>query len=291
MGNEPFQKVVKTPMATLSILHSKKTLKTLTYYIRPESICIIYAEQGFFRVTVDIGKQILVARSQFACFASEEGYQLSILIDKVKPGINKILLIEINVDKQAEHSFYFEMLKSIVKKTVATVYLTSIALQAAFISITEHIDPPDLSFIDIHIGFILASILGKTEDPVNDIQSKMDIPGEGDLAFLIAEMIIIEMDEDWPIEKLARRYQINIKKLKEIFKRHVGMPVATFKISVRMQKARQLLEETALSIQDISLQVGYPDPAHFSKLFKQKMGASPSSIRKKLRIQRKRPRD
>jgi AraC-like DNA-binding protein len=256
--------------------------------MRPGSVWIIYAEQGYFRLAVNGEKQMLVARSQFACFATEEAHLLSILIDPVKQEKCAILVIEINVDEQVEHSFYLERLKDIVKRMISSPFLTSVALQTAFIFITKHIDQPNPLYTDGKIGLILNAILSKTENQVDLTHQVADVPGEEDLAFLIAEMIIIEMDEDWSIEKLATHYQLNTKKLKAIFKRHVGMPAAAFKIFIRMQKARQLLEETDISVQDISLQIGYPDPAHFSKLFKQKMGISPSSIRKNMKLQHKR---
>lgn len=107
---------------------------------------------------------------------------------------------------------------------------------------------------------------------------------EETLAFLIAEMIILDMEEPWSIEKLAFINRIHTKKLKGIFKKYIGMPAAAFKISIRMEKARQLLLDTTLPVQDISLRVGYPNPANFSTLFKQKMGVSPKKLRKDSKI-------
>jgi transcriptional regulator GlxA family with amidase domain len=107
---------------------------------------------------------------------------------------------------------------------------------------------------------------------------------EETLAYLIAEMIILDMEEPWSIEKLALMNQIHTKKLKGIFKKYIGMPAAAFKISIRMEKARQLLLDTTLPIQEISMQVGYANPANFSTLFKQKMGISPNQLRKDSKI-------
>src|ERR1700682_4423215 len=107
---------------------------------------------------------------------------------------------------------------------------------------------------------------------------------EENLAFLIAEMIILEMEEPWSIEKLAFMNRIHTKKFKEIFKKYIGMPAVAFRIFIRMEKAKQLLLETALPIQDISLRVGYTNPANFSTLFRQKMGVSPKNLRKGTKI-------
>jgi transcriptional regulator GlxA family with amidase domain len=97
-------------------------------------------------------------------------------------------------------------------------------------------------------------------------------------------MNILGMDEPWDLAKLAVQNKINPKRLRDMFKKHVGMPTSVFKISVRIEKASHLLADTSLKIQDISLQVGYPNPAHFAKLFKLKTGRSPSKFRKESRM-------
>ena len=47
-----------------------------------------------------------------------------------------------------------------------------------------------------------------------------------------------------------------------------------------MDKAKEFLEETTDSIQDIALSVGYNDALAFSKMFRHIVGVSPSQYRK-----------
>ena len=46
-----------------------------------------------------------------------------------------------------------------------------------------------------------------------------------------------------------------------------------------MEQARKLLRDSRLSIGEIAARVGYPDPFHFSKTFKNSEGVSPSQFR------------
>ena len=46
-----------------------------------------------------------------------------------------------------------------------------------------------------------------------------------------------------------------------------------------MNKAKKLLKNEDLSIQNIAYSVGYPDPFAFSKIFKKEVGISPSVYR------------
>jgi AraC-like DNA-binding protein len=100
------------------------------------------------------------------------------------------------------------------------------------------------------------------------------------MAYLLAENIILGMDEPWTVEKLAASGEITSAKLKSIFKKFLGQPAAAFRISVRMQKAKQLLLDNRVNIQEISMRVGYSSPGQFASMFKRKTGCSPSEFRK-----------
>ena len=49
-----------------------------------------------------------------------------------------------------------------------------------------------------------------------------------------------------------------------------------------MNKAKEFLEETTDSIQEIALNVGYNDALAFSKMFRHIVGVSPSQYRKSI---------
>ncbi|WP_349017512.1 helix-turn-helix domain-containing protein [Pseudomonas aeruginosa] len=48
----------------------------------------------------------------------------------------------------------------------------------------------------------------------------------------------------------------------------------------RLDKAKQLLTETSQSVPEVSEAIGYPAHEHFQKLFKKKIGKTPSAYRK-----------
>jgi transcriptional regulator GlxA family with amidase domain len=50
---------------------------------------------------------------------------------------------------------------------------------------------------------------------------------------------------------------------------------------VRLKKARELLETSNLSISESAYQVGFNDPAWFSRVFKEEFGVSPTEARGK----------
>jgi signal transduction histidine kinase/DNA-binding response OmpR family regulator/streptogramin lyase len=58
-----------------------------------------------------------------------------------------------------------------------------------------------------------------------------------------------------------------------------GKSTAIFIRTVRLKKAKELLETTNLSVSEIGYQVGFNDPAWFSRVFKEEFGFSPTEAR------------
>ena len=50
--------------------------------------------------------------------------------------------------------------------------------------------------------------------------------------------------------------------------------------SIRLEKAREMLETTQMNISEIAYSVGFNDPNYFSRSFQQEYGVAPSSVRK-----------
>jgi len=50
--------------------------------------------------------------------------------------------------------------------------------------------------------------------------------------------------------------------------------------TIRIQKAQNLLLETSLNLQKIAEMCGYENDFYFSRIFKKKVGLSPSQFRK-----------
>ena len=82
------------------------------------------------------------------------------------------------------------------------------------------------------------------------------------------------------IKSLANRIYVSPEHFCRTFKKYTGISVWDFIKKVRIDKAQTLLLNTNLSICKVAEAVGYYDEKHFSKLFKEKLGISPSKYRK-----------
>lgn len=66
-----------------------------------------------------------------------------------------------------------------------------------------------------------------------------------------------------------------------LFKIYTGFPPYNYQLQIRINRAVELLENTAITIRDCAETVGFDDPAYFSKVFKRFTGYPPSHFKKK----------
>jgi AraC-like DNA-binding protein len=97
------------------------------------------------------------------------------------------------------------------------------------------------------------------------------------------EKIIAMMREDvrgeLSLSEFAQSVNLSVWRLCHIFKSDVGMPPIRYLRLLRMERAKDLLESSFLSVKEIAYQVGLNDESHFVRDFKSTYGFSPALYR------------
>lgn len=88
--------------------------------------------------------------------------------------------------------------------------------------------------------------------------------------------------EDIKISMFTDKYFLSREYLMKLFKGQFGYGIHEYVQKVRMDKAKGLLSDPALKIQDISEMLGYKDKNYFSKAFRNYYECSPSEFRQQL---------
>ncbi|WP_333541295.1 AraC family transcriptional regulator [Desulforamulus ruminis] len=103
----------------------------------------------------------------------------------------------------------------------------------------------------------------------------------GDISkmYLVKKIIIENMEKPFSILELSEMVGLNTYKLKVGFKELFGTTVFGYLRDIRMEKARLLLENYKLNINEIANEVGYSNPSHFAAAFKKKYGLNPRNFR------------
>ncbi|MDF2925648.1 MAG: Two component transcriptional regulator, AraC family [Paenibacillaceae bacterium] len=77
----------------------------------------------------------------------------------------------------------------------------------------------------------------------------------------------------------ADHFHMNLYYLSKYFKKWTGQNFSEYLTSVRMEKAAELLQDITYMTYEIGRMVGYEDPKHFSRAFRQYFGVSPREYR------------
>ena len=85
------------------------------------------------------------------------------------------------------------------------------------------------------------------------------------------------------LSEFAQSVNLSVWRLCHIFKSDVGMPPMRYLRVLRMERAKDLLESSFLSVKEIAYRVGLNDESHFVRDFKSTYGSSPASYRSAFR--------
>jgi AraC-like DNA-binding protein len=80
------------------------------------------------------------------------------------------------------------------------------------------------------------------------------------------------------LDHLAKRVGISKTKLKTKFKEIMGTTAYQYYLNVKMEKAKAILEDNLIPINEIADELGFKSTSHFSQAFKKHYGVTPKSI-------------
>ncbi len=81
-------------------------------------------------------------------------------------------------------------------------------------------------------------------------------------------------------QQMAKVVSVSENYLSRIFQQELGLSPMEYLNRYRIKEAKTLLNHTCASITDIAAQVGFDDPAYFSRAFHKQAGSSPRAYRK-----------
>lgn len=84
---------------------------------------------------------------------------------------------------------------------------------------------------------------------------------------------------DISIENLAERFNISTNHFNRIFKQVYDIACKEYLITVRVEAAKQYLNSPLLTVREVGSMIGYPDPNYFTKVFRRRVGMTPTEYR------------
>jgi len=130
------------------------------------------------------------------------------------------------------------------------------------------------------LSCIIISILRYTNIPKSDIKVEVN-PNSGESTKIYIDK---NYSQDINLSNLSKAFYMSKDYLSHIFKNEIGFSPIKYLMMRRIEEAKKLLVSSELSINEISLTVGYEDANYFSAIFKKITGFSPINYRKNGKI-------
>ncbi|MGM0878026.1 MAG: response regulator transcription factor [Bacillota bacterium] len=86
-------------------------------------------------------------------------------------------------------------------------------------------------------------------------------------------------EKDITLQDIADRFYLSREYISRKFKQDYNETITNYLTTIRVEKAKELLENPHLKIYEISFKVGYQNEKYFSKVFKKMVGLTPNEYR------------
>lgn len=95
------------------------------------------------------------------------------------------------------------------------------------------------------------------------------------------ELMLSNIEEPLSTDDISGHIGISRRQLERLFRKYLDSVPSKYYQQIRLERARQLLHQTKLSIMDIAMQCGYSSGAHLSTNYRSYYGMTPSDERKR----------
>jgi AraC-like DNA-binding protein len=108
-------------------------------------------------------------------------------------------------------------------------------------------------------------------------------PGDATRASAVTQYVNDNLDQPLTLDDLAKRAHLSPVYFSALFRKQTGQAPMAFLRARRIEVARARLASSDETIENIARRVGFADPFHFSRVFRQIVGLSPRAYREKFK--------
>ncbi len=112
-------------------------------------------------------------------------------------------------------------------------------------------------------------------------KSKSSSKQVSQIAVIVKSRLDTCTNKTFSLDDIAKDLFVSKTEIIRYFKKAYNVTPYQYLLSIKINHAKIMLENGTYSVVEISNQLAFSNPYHFSKIFKQKVGISPSEYRKK----------
>ncbi|MGB5826940.1 MAG: GlxA family transcriptional regulator [Pseudomonas mandelii] len=138
---------------------------------------------------------------------------------------------------------------------------------------------PELA-IQVSEQFVLGRIRPRKDHQRMEVATRYGISNKK-LVHVIGEM---EQHSEPPLStlELAESIKVTRRQLERLFRLHLNDTPSNFYLRLRLEKARQLLRQTDMSVLEVSIACGFESPSYFTRSYRAKFARCPREDRRRL---------
>ncbi|MFK4439014.1 AraC family transcriptional regulator [Paenibacillus sp. RC21] len=130
------------------------------------------------------------------------------------------------------------------------------------------------------VNYLFTSLLIEISELALSSLTSSPASPQGNVSFnKIIEWTRIHAEEPITVTDLARKFNYNKDYISRLFKQNTGMRPLEFIHSIRINKAKELISRTDMSIKQVAEEAGYTDEKYFMRMFKKIVNMTPSQYR------------
>ena len=107
-----------------------------------------------------------------------------------------------------------------------------------------------------------------------------DLNGKSEKLRMVVEMMADHLEDPLTAVQLAASVKLSVRQVERLFIRHLSMTPGSYYMTLRLERARELLRQTNAPILDVALQTGFGSQSYFAQSYRTQFQRSPSEERR-----------
>lgn len=270
---------LKAESAAIQLRAVSKTFKNREVYTLPSYVLFIpllgkkifYAQQQAY--PVEVGDLLFV----------RQGAPISCDLVRLDQGLFEAIMFYMQPEfiREVLHKYQIQLKRSPAEtQDLCTVKVTPLlkncieSLLPLYMQRPRHVEV----LIQLKMEELLLTLLDSEPEQAGALLNLLAGASQPELQPYL-ELIEQCLAEPLSVDEMALRLHLSPSAFKNNFKQHFGQPPAQFMLEKRLQRARQMLENSEQSITEIGLANGFESTSHFIQCFKKSFGKTPRQAR------------
>jgi AraC-like DNA-binding protein len=156
----------------------------------------------------------------------------------------------------------------------------SVALQVSYQSLVNRLESESLGYRELAAANVV-EILGVAATLAQEQRRQQEAEPSKTLIHDAEEVMKSRLDQPLNLSQLTHCLGLDYNYFRVVFRNQTGLSPYQYHLRLRLERAKELLRATPLSLKDIAWALGFCDEPSFSKVFTKHVGVRPGRWREK----------